>query len=831
MSATAIKEARGPSEAEYRRLLSVLDVLPAYVILLTPDYHVTFSNRFFRERFGESRGRRCFEFLFGRSEPCEVCESFKVFQTGELTKWQWKGPDGRQYDIVDLPFRDVDGSSLVLEMGTDITERLNAQLELHRLNRALKALNGCTDALVRATDESSLLQQVCDIFVQVGGYPLAWVGYAEEDQDKTVRPVAIAGLGSDYVRSVGITWADTERGQGPTGTAIRTGRPCYITDIAADPRFNPWREAASQHLYASAIAVPLKDGERSMGAISVYAPERDAFDQEERQLMVELACNLSHGILAFRIRNERDRMDAELRTLNDSLERRERELERLVQDLAERERKYRELFELTNEAIIIFEPGHEIILEANPFACSLYGYEHEELVGLSLKRLTRDIERGEQQIAELLAYGSCVNFESVHFRRDGSPLHILASSKVISYGGQRAVLTVNRDITRLKNAEEELRRTQAELEERVRERTAELGRVNAELRRSRDEWQATFDGMSDAITVHSPDFRVLRCNRAFREMFPDADLETAHCYELVHGLDHPPETCPLARTVAGRRSEVCELYEPHLSRFISIRTDPMFDDEGNLYGIVHTISDISERKEIEGLKNEFVGRVSHELRTPLSSLRGFAELMLQNEYPPEKRRQFLTVIHRESERLGSLINDVLDIQRIESGQQVLRFVPVTLPQIARDTVEVFASAHPQHRFVVDLPDELPAARGDTEMLHQIMNNLVSNAIKYSPEGGEVRLTARPSGSHVLVSVSDQGIGIPGEALSRIFSKFYRVENAAARKIGGTGLGLALVKDIVELHGGRVWAESVLYQGSTFYFTLPLWEENEGQRPA
>jgi len=203
---------------------------------------------------------------------------------------------------------------------TDISERKQAEQELRRLNRALKALGRCGEAIVRATDEVALLQKVCDIIVQVAGYPLAWVGYAEDDRDKSVTPVAVGGFGAAYVRNARITWDDSERGRGPTGTALRTGQPCYVGDIIEDPRFTPWRENAVRHGYASSLAVPLKDGGRTFGALNLYAPEPNAFDAEEQKLMWELADSVSHGILALRMRAERDEAARDLRQLNDTLE-------------------------------------------------------------------------------------------------------------------------------------------------------------------------------------------------------------------------------------------------------------------------------------------------------------------------------------------------------------------------------------------------------------------------------------------------------------------------------------------------------------------------------
>ncbi len=214
---------------------------------------------------------------------------------------------------------DVDG---VFAAARDITARKRAELELRRLNRALRAISRCTSVVARAGEEESLLRSVCEIVVQDGGYPLAWVGYAENDREKTVRPVAIAGAGADYVRNACITWADTERGRGPTGICIRSGTPCYAPEITLDPRFLPWREAARRHGYASSLSIPLREAGRSFGALSVYAPEPHAFEGEEQSLMLELAATLAHGILALRARQERDRAASALQELNETLERR-----------------------------------------------------------------------------------------------------------------------------------------------------------------------------------------------------------------------------------------------------------------------------------------------------------------------------------------------------------------------------------------------------------------------------------------------------------------------------------------------------------------------------
>ncbi|NJL36559.1 MAG: response regulator [Leptolyngbyaceae cyanobacterium SM1_4_3] len=228
----------------------------------------------------------------------------------------------------------------------------------------------------------------------------------------------------------------------------------------------------------------------------------------------------------------------------------------------------------------------------------------------------------------------------------------------------------------------------------------------------------------------------------------------------------------------------------------------------------------TERKEVERMKNEFVSTVSHELRTPLTSLRGFSEILLRKSCSPEKQRQYLTIIQSESKRLTHLINDFLDLQRIESGRQNYDFAPLDLVPLLHETVALFAGANELHLFRVEVADFLPEVKADGDRIRQVLSNLVSNAIKYSPEGGEVVISAVQQEALVQVSITDQGIGIAPEAMTHLFTKFYRVDNANTRKIGGTGLGLALVKEIIEAHNGQVWVESELGRGSTFFVTLP-----------
>ena len=188
----------------------------------------------------------------------------------------------------------------------------HTEKELLRVTRALKAFSSCSHTLVRAKDVSAFLQEICLNIVEFGGYRMAWIGFAEQDEQKIVRPVAQFGYEDGYLDVVKITWADTERGKGPVGTAIRSGKPVISQDILTDQSFAPWRAEASKRGYAALIALPLIRKERTIGTLNIYAAEPDAFDEEEVKLLTELAADVAYGIRALEMRTERDKAEKEL---------------------------------------------------------------------------------------------------------------------------------------------------------------------------------------------------------------------------------------------------------------------------------------------------------------------------------------------------------------------------------------------------------------------------------------------------------------------------------------------------------------------------------------
>jgi len=222
------------------------------------------------------------------------------------------------------------------------------------------------------------------------------------------------------------------------------------------------------------------------------------------------------------------------------------------------------------------------------------------------------------------------------------------------------------------------------------------------------------------------------------------------------------------------------------------------------------------------MKSTFISVISHELKTPVSLIKGYASTLRREDakWDEQTLRESLAVIEEESDRLNQLIDNLLDASRLQAGALKLELGYVALDKLAAQTVKKFRTQTHKHILSLDFPPDFPPVLGDSERLRQVLTNLLSNAIKYSPQGGTIRVSGRADDDWVYVAVSDEGIGIPKEEQERIFDRFYRVESSLSRRTQGAGLGLFLVKAVIEAHQGRVWVESAPGQGATFVFALP-----------
>ncbi|MGQ9632319.1 MAG: response regulator [bacterium] len=260
------------------------------------------------------------------------------------------------------------------------------------------------------------------------------------------------------------------------------------------------------------------------------------------------------------------------------------------------------------------------------------------------------------------------------------------------------------------------------------------------------------------------------------------------------------------------------------NRYLRVYFIPARGRGGNVIGRINVIRDVTGDKEIAAMKDRFVSTVSHELRTPLTSIKGYTDVLLAGRAGElsEKQRKYLGVIREQSHLLINLINDLLDISKMEAGEIRMRREDVNIGAlIDKVTGELaFVAEGKGVSLTNDIPEDLPHFVGDPDRMAQVLTNLIGNAIKFTPEGGKVTVSAERVPGGVLCKVKDTGIGIPPEDLDRVFDRFYRIDNPIAREVGGTGLGLSIAKDIVEAHNGFIWADSELGKGSMFCFAIP-----------
>ncbi len=552
-------------EAGLRERAALLDLTHDTVFVMDMEGVIKYWNRGAEERYGWTREEAVGRFVHGLLEtvfpaPLEELKA-EVTRTG-----RWEGElrhtrkDGTQVVVASRWSleRDEQGAPFaILETNNDITERKRAEEALRRLNRELRAIRNCNQTLLRATDEQSLLEEICRIVCEEAGYKMAWVGYAEHDEAKTVRPVAWTGAEEGYLVTAGITWADTERGRGQTGAAIRSGKSCCIQDFATDPRLAPWRKDLLQRGFRSGIAVPLKDEEgHAFGSLTVHSAQPNAFTQEEIRLLEELAGDMAFGIVNLRSQAARKKAEQEVTLLSFALD------------------------HVREAAFLIDESGRYHY--ANEEGCRGLGYTRAQMLGMSVADVDPDFpaERWSGHWRDLKEHRS-LSFESRHRARDGRIFPVEISANYFEYGGLAYNLGLVRDITERKHAEEALRRSEAYLTEG--QRLAHTG-----------SW-------ADDGTIH-PKYWSEELFRIY-EFDSQQELPTAEqCIERVHPDDREKFVQAFDKVI---RQKVDAEVEYRIAmpdgrvKLLHGIGHPIVDAHGDLLEIVGTTIDITERKQAE----------------------------------------------------------------------------------------------------------------------------------------------------------------------------------------------------------------------------------------
>ena len=352
-----------------------------------------------------------------------------------------------------------------------------------------------------------------------------------------------------------------------------------------------------------------------------------------------------------------------------------------------------------------------------------------------------------------------------------------------------------------------------------------------EVIKEKEELEHVIQSVYAGIIMVNNNGRITQMNPSAREMLNlDRDARTVGHYADIIQQEQVEDLLTRAFEEGGELQEEIVLpdyskdVEELAERFYQVQTATVKGEDQSSIGIVAIFNDITEIRGIDRMKTAFVSTVSHELRTPLTSIKGFIGTLLgstEGQYSRDEVHDFYDIIDLECDRLVRLINDLLNVSRIEAGRALdLNPGPVKLPALVEKVVAAQKSYARNHEFEIDIAPDLPEIVGDQDKIDQILTNLMNNAVKYSPGGGNVTVIGREVDGAARITIEDQGIGIPKDHLTRIFDRFHRIDNRDTRKVGGTGIGLYIVKHLVEAHGGRVWAESELGKGSRFIFELP-----------
>ncbi len=608
--------------------------------------------------------------------------------------------------------------------GLEVEERQSAEAALRQTNRTLQLFSRCNSAVVQATDEGALLTEICRIAVECAGYRMAWVGRIEQDEAKTVRPVAFAGPGEGFLDRIHVSWAEDKYGRGTAGRAIRSGKSSIARDLLSNPDFAEWRDVLATRDFAAAIAVPLIVDGQVVGVLLIYAAEADAFDNTEVGLLDEMGRNISHGMSALRAQKERAAAMAALEQARNELEDRVAERTRalsaknaeLVDEIERRTKventlhesneKYRELVDNANSIILRIDTTGRVTF-FNEFAQKFFGYTDREIIGQSLSDTIVPGKDSSGHGLLTLVDEICTNpekyarHENENMKKGGERVWIAWTNKPIfdSSGKLAEVLCIGNDISSLKKTETELLRAK----------------------------------------------------------------------EAAESADR--------------------------------------------------------------IKSAFLATMSHELRTPLNSIIGFTGILLQGLPGPlnDEQKKQLGMVKNAACHLLDLINDVLDISKIEAGQLEVRSEPFDLCAAVEKVMQTFRPLAEKKGLRLDLQTEPEISQivGDRRRVEQVLMNLLSNAVKFT-DSGAVTIRCGTRSRHAEVSVSDTGIGIRPEDQEAIFQPFHQVDNGLTRSHEGTGLGLSISRRLLELMGGSIRLESEPGEGSTFTFSLPLPGETNGQ---
>ena len=682
----------------------------------------------------------------------------------------------------------------------DITERKDAETRILTLSQLYLALSECNKAIVRARSQNELFETVCAVVAEHAGVRMAWIGLAQ-GEDGAIKKLAARGHGTEYLDPLDISAHPSHPfGKDPADMALREGRPIWIQDFSNDPLTAPWHEHGARFGWASCASLPLTHEGKPVGVLTLYSDRIHAFDQQARDLFLEIARNVSFAIGVFAQEEKKTSAERDLQFSRDMLAK---------------------VLNASPQAIF-WKDRNSIYLGCNKaFARNAGLARPEDVIGKSdfdLSRPKKDAEGYIADDAEVMA----TNTPKLHYNEqlqtaDGRRIWIDTSKVPLtdSSGRVYGVLGIVEDITARKAANDELLRLRAAVEQ-----------------------------SANIIVITNPQGLIEYVNPAFEETTGYSAQEAIgqNPRLISSGKQGAEFYRDLWSTIRSGRSWSGQFHNRRKNGSLfweSATISPVLGPDGEIRSFIAVKQDITERKLLESdlheakeraeaanrAKSEFLAVMSHELRTPLNGVLGFAELLSDSPLN-EEQVEFVRTIRSSGSHLLQVVNDILDFSSIEQKGVSLEINPLAISDLVESATIVIENSAEEKGidFRCEIAPDMPGIiQGDALRIRQVLINLLGNAVKFTSSGSVVlRIAMASQGSRQFVdfSVQDTGPRIPSETVDLLFQPFTQADSTHSRRFKGTGLGLAISLRLARAMGGELSVESTPGTGSTFTFRLP-----------
>ncbi|MBE9512805.1 MAG: PAS domain S-box protein [Chloroflexi bacterium] len=857
-----------PSEKE--RLLALMEALAKVGIgvdIVGIDYKVLFQNEALKRRFGDLTGKLCYEGYMGLKKPCDFCPMIKAIGSKKSEQVELTGVDGRDYELLANPLVNLDGTvDKVVEVVVDITEHRRIEEILKGSEEKLHLMFESLAEGITVTDLDANIVQVNEAVVHMHGYnnERELIGQSIlkliTDKDharamENLKKILVEGRcngrteyrltrrdGSEFPAELSASVFKDISGK-PIGfitivTDITERKQAEETLRESEKRYHLLAENAADVIWTVDMNMQLTYISPSVARLLGYSVE-EATAKKMEEVFTHASFEVAMKALAeeLAIENMEQKELARSRTLELELNRKDSstvpvevkysflrapdgrpvEILAIARDITERKRveeqtkqlqKYLQLqVDRMPIGLIVWDTEFRV-QSWNPAAERIFGFTAEEASRKHPHDLIvpKEAQPHVENIWRRLLKGDTTAHSiNENTTKDNRTIICEWSNTPLKNddGTVVGVLSMVQDITERKRAEEA-------------------------LKRAAEEWRATIDSITDLVSIHSSNFKLVRVNKAYADAckMKPKELIGKTCYEVLHGRKECMPDCPHRKTLETKKPVTAEIFEPRLGSYLEVTTSPIFNEKGDVVASVHVARDITDRKRIDeqliitdrlASVGELASGIAHELNNPLTSVIGFSQLLLDKDIPDEIKED-VNIIFNEARRSAAVVKNLLTFARKHTPVKQ----PVNINSIIEKVLELRAyeqkvsNIQVNTRFAPDLPEVM----GDYFQLQQVFLNITINAEYFMIEAhnrGTLTITTEKVGDIVRASFADDGPGIAPENLGHLFDPFFTTKEVGK----GTGLGLSICHGIITEHGGRIYAESELGRGATFIMELPI----------